>query len=298
METHLAVFIFGFTGILGRLIDLDSPVLVWHRLWMASLLMFVYLSIIGKFRFISGRESIKFLLFSSTITIHWILFYGTIKYAGVSVAMICLSSATFFTAVLEPISLRKPVDKIQLLFSLLVMVGIWLIADAQQGGIGGIIMGLVSAFFSALFTVLNKTIVNHYDSRLHTFYSLFGGFVLLSLFLPIFHEWKPDAVLMPSSSDWLYLFLLSFVCTFIAFNLFIRSLRYLSSFTANLSNNLEPVYGILLAFIFFKEYEMLGVGFYLGALLIISSVMGEVFYQYYRFRKNKNRDKIYPGSIT
>lgn len=284
-ELHMAVFLFGFTGILGRLITLEATLLVWYRMWMTAAIMFVYVWLIGKWKRLPLDELLRIVLFSSTITLHWILFYGTIKYAGVSVAMICLSAITLFTALLEPLILKRPFSKIQLLFSALVIVGVWLMARGQQGGITGVLLGLASAFFSSLFTVLNKTIVHRYDSRLLTFYELFSGVVLLTLFLPLIDYVMPVDRFLPSAGDWGYLLLLSFFCTVVAFNLSLRSLKHLTPFTVNLAINLEPVYGIALAFVVFKEYKMLGPGFYLGAICILFSVSGEIAWNYLRQRK-------------
>lgn len=289
LELHLAVGLFGFTSILGRLISLSSPVLVWHRLWMASLFMMIYLWFFGKLKWPSFRESLRFILFSSTITIHWLLFYGSIKFSGISVTMICLSAVTFFTAILEPIWIRVPFSRIQLFFGILIIAGVWFISGSQKGGGAGILIGLLSAFFSALYTVLNKTIVHKYDSRIQTLYSLAGGLIFLTLTMPLIHYFMPLERVMPTGEDWIYLLVLSFVCTFFAFNLFLRALRHLSSFTANLTNNLELIYGIALAFVFYKEYEMLGAGFYVGSLLIIASVVGEIFYTNHVNKKSRTR---------
>jgi drug/metabolite transporter (DMT)-like permease len=294
-ELHAAVFLFGFTGILGRLISLQAGALVWHRLWMTALMMYFVTRIAGKFRLPHRKEILPISLFATTITIHWLLFYGTIKIAGVSVAMICLSAIAFFTALLEPLILRQAFSKVQFLFSVLVISGIWLMAGGQESGLTGVLLGLASAFFSALFTVLNKTIVHKYDSRLLTLYELGAGFILLSLLLPLINTFWPQGNMMPAPGDWLYLFLLSSFCTVLAFNLSVKSLKVLSPFTVNLAINLEPVYGIALAFLLFKEYEMLGPGFYAGSVLILCSVAGEVLWKYYRQKRSLIRKSARPA---
>ncbi len=281
IELHTAVFLFGFTGILGRLISLDAGLLVWHRLWMTAVLMFIYVKYIGKFRILSWSEMLHIAIVSLAIVFHWILFYGAIKLASVSIAMICLSSITLFTALLEPLLFRKPFSPIQLVFSLLVIVGVSFMANDQQDQFVGILVGLASAFFSALFTVLNKFIVNKYDSRLLSLYEMGFGFILLTMLMPVVNIWLPQGDWLPGNSDWGYLFLLSFFCTVVAFNLSLSSLRSLSAFTVNLAINLEPVYGIALAFLVFQEHKLLGTGFYIGSVLILATVVGEVLWKRY-----------------
>ncbi|MFN5370418.1 MAG: DMT family transporter [Bacteroidia bacterium] len=279
IELHTAVFLFGFTGILGQLIELNSNILVWHRLWMAALGMLGYVLLIGKWRLLSAKEIVRITAVSSVIVVHWLLFYGSIKLASVSVAMICLSTIALFTAILDPIIHRKPIAKAELVLSVFAVLGVTLMAEDQKQHLLGIAVGLASAFFSALFTVLNKSLVDRYDSRLLSFYELFTGFLLLCVLLPIVNVMMPLGKWTPSGSDWLYLALLSFFCTVIAFNLSLSSLRFLSPFTVNLSINLEPVYGIALAFVVFQEYRELGLGFYLGAGLILASVLADVVWK-------------------
>jgi drug/metabolite transporter (DMT)-like permease len=282
IELHAAVFLFGFTGVLGDVISLEATMLVWHRMWMTAIMMFIYVWFIGRWKRLHWPETLKIAAVSLAIVIHWILFYASIKLASVSVAMICLSSITLFTALLEPIILKKPFSKIELLFSILVIVGVYFMAEDQKNHIVGIFVGLASAFFSALFTVLNKQLVSRYDSRLLSLYELGAGFILLTLLLPITEFFIPVTSYIPTQDDWFYLFLLSFFCTVVAFNLSLSSLRFLSPFTVNLAINLEPVYGIALAFVLLKEYRELGVGFYVGAFFILSAVLAEIIWKRYQ----------------
>jgi drug/metabolite transporter (DMT)-like permease len=281
---HTAVFLFGFTGILGELIQLDATMLVWHRMWMTAIMMGIYVRVIGVWRWPGWKAMGEIAAVSSAIVAHWVLFYASIKYASVSVAMICLSSITLFTALLEPLLLKRRFSWWEGAFSVLVIVGVAFMAEDQNKHIGGILIGLASSFFSALFTVLNKRMVGKYDSRLLSMLELSSGFALLTVLLPLVFWWMPAPYLMPVPSDWLYLFCLSFFCTVVAFNLSLSSLRYLSPFTVNLAINLEPVYGILLAFAVFKEYEGLGPGFYLGAVCILMAVTAEILYKRFALR--------------
>jgi drug/metabolite transporter (DMT)-like permease len=282
LHLHAAVFLFGFTGILGRLISIEATMLVWHRLWLTALMMFGYVWYIGKWKPLPFVQLLRIAAISATITMHWLLFYLSIKMAGVSMAMVCLSSITLFTALLEPLLLKKPLPGIHLVFSLFVILGVYFMADEQQEQLAGILVGLASSFFSALFTVLNKTIVHKYDSRLLSLYEMGFGFLLLTFSLPLIDLIIPVVLSFPSVNDWIYLVLLASFCTVLAFNLSLSSLKQLSPFTVNLAINLEPVYGILLAFVIFKEYELLGSGFYIGSVFILLAVVGEAIWKRYR----------------
>jgi drug/metabolite transporter (DMT)-like permease len=269
---HSAVFLFGFTGVLGQLISLQETMLVWHRLWMSALLMLFVVISAKKFVRISMTEFKPMAVAALFITLHWIAFYGSIKYANVSIAMVCLSTITLFTALLEPLMLRKPFQLSEVFLSLFVLLGVAVIAGALEGQITGIILGVIAAVLSAVFTILNKNLVSRYDSRLLSFYELGTGFLLLTILLPLIHFISPIERIIPNVDDWFYLFLLSLFCTVLAFNLSLKALRELSPFTVNLVINLEPVYGILLAFALFKEHKQLNSGFAIGALIIMFSV--------------------------
>lgn len=277
LELHLAVFLFGFTGILGKLIEVDATVLVWHRMWLTSIFMFLLVIVTKRWQWIPWKELPRIALISTLIATHWVLFYASIKLAGVSVAMICLSSITFFTALFEPLVFRTRFVPLHFFFSILVIVGIWLMANDQRDQTEGIIVGLLSAVFSSLFTVFNKRILPKYRPRMLSFVEISLGFIMLSILLPLFNLFFPMNFVLPSGEDWFYLLLLSFFCTVMAFNLSLNALTKLSAFTVNLAINLEPVYAIVLAFVFFKEYEMLGTGFYIGTVLILLSVAGDAF---------------------
>ncbi|MFN4124094.1 MAG: DMT family transporter [Flavobacteriales bacterium] len=270
---HTAVFLFGFTGILGDVISLQETMLVWHRMWMSALLMFLVVVLAGKFKLINSKEFRPIAFASFFIALHWVTFYGSIKYASVSVAMVCLSTITLFTAVLEPIILRKRFMPSELVLSFSVMLGVAVIAGSMEGQLTGVILGIAAAILSAVFTILNKSLISRYDSRLLSFYEIGIGFLILTVLLPMVNVVSPLTSLWPTPMDWLYLFLLSSFCTVLAFNLSLLSLRSLSPFTVNLVINLEPVYGILLAFVLLKEHKSLNWGFAAGAIIIVGSVL-------------------------
>ena len=256
--------------------------LVWYRMWMTAIMMGVFVTMSGKMVLLPLKATLHIAAISISIALHWVLFYASIKLASVSIAMVCLSSIALFTALLEPFILKQKFESVQIFFSLLVIIGVFLMAKEQEDQVVGIIIGLVSSFFSALFTVLNKTIIHKYDSRLLSFYEIGSGFIILTLLLPLINLLFPIGSIVPTNEDWWYLFILSFFCTVVAFNLSLSSLRFLSPFTVNLAINLEPIYGIILAFIVFKEYELLGTGFYIGSVIILISVVGETIWKRYK----------------
>jgi len=283
---HTAVFLFGFTGILGGLIKLQETMLVWHRMWMSALLMFFVVLLAQKFKLIKFKDLKPIAIVSFFIALHWVAFYGSIKYASVSVAMVCLSSITLFTALLEPILLKTKFQKSELILSFLVLIGVYIISRAQDGQLIGIILGVIAAILSAIFTILNKKLIAQYDSRLLSFYELGIGFLILTLLLPIINYASPITSIWPDKTDWIYLLLLSLFCTVIAFNLSLKALRSLSPFTINLVINLEPVYGILLAFVVLQEHKLLNLGFAIGAVVILISVMLHTYIRTAHFKRN------------
>ena len=281
---HSAVFLFGFTGILGQLITLEESLLVWYRMGLTAIMMFAYIKLIGVFKILPFEELKKIASVAMLITFHWLTFYGSIKYGSVSVAMICLSSLALFTALLEPLINKTKLRQEELIFSVIALAGIVVMFRSLSNQWLGIILGLISAVFSALFTIFNKSLIKYYDARLLSFYEISSGFLMLTILLPVISIVLPFDHFVATSYDWLWLLILSLFCTVLAFNLSLSSLRHLSPFTVNLAINLEPVYGIALAFMIFNEHKMLNFGFYVGSALIMLSVLAEM---YMKRRKTK-----------
>jgi len=205
--------------------------------------------------------------------LHWVAFYGSIKYSNVSVSLLCFSAIGFFTALIEPLIMRHKVDVVELLLGLLVIAGICLIFRVNPHFKTGIVIGLVSALLGSLFPVLNKRILRRVSSENVTLYELSGGLLVLTLLMPVYLWLFPAPSLLPTLSDWGWLLVLSWACTVLAFNLSMSALQKISAFTVNLSYNLEPVYGILLAFLLFREDKYLNGGFYIGFFLILLSIV-------------------------
>lgn len=205
--------------------------------------------------------------------IHWVAFYGAIKFANASIALVCLSTASVFTTMLDPYVNKSKHDKIEIMLGILALVGVYFIYRFQQLYGLGILFGVIAAVLSSIFTVLNKRIANKYPARTMVFYEMGTGWILITLLLPLQLIYYPNTILLPVGYDWLWLIILSLCCTVWAQSLALNALKYISSFTATLSVNLEPVYGILLAFLFFGENKELNWGFYMGMGLICLSVL-------------------------
>ena len=260
---HLAVLLWGFTGILGRAISLDAPVLVWYRMLFTALFMAGILMYRKQWVRIERRDLVQLTIVGGLMGLHWVAFYGAIKFANISIALVCLSTASIFTSLLDPLVNKGKYDIKEMFLGSFAIVGVYLIYRFQQFFGLGIAFGIAAAILSAVFTVLNKKIANKYPARTMVFYEMSTGWVFISLLMPFVLYYMPQTKMLPASpsiigpdwfhNDWLWLVILSLCCTVWAQSLALNALKKLTSFTVTLSVNLEPVYGILLAFLFYNE---------------------------------------------
>ena len=234
-------------------------------------LLFLFL-LRGSVPRISFKNLLRLFAIGAIVALHWVAFYGSIKYSNVSIALVCFSTVGFFSALLEPFILRKKVSIIELLLGTLAIAGIYCIFHFDTRYKNGIVFGLVSAVLAALFTILNKKALEKQEAATVTLYELMGGFLILTLLLPAYLRFFNLHFVLPSTSDWLWLIILSWLCTVLAFYLALSALEKVSAFTVNLSYNLEPVYGIVLAFLIYHENKDLGNSFYIGLFLIMIAV--------------------------
>ena len=273
IQLHIAVLLAGLTGILGKLISLNEGLLVWYRLLLTAPSLWLLALLRGQDIRIDRRDLWRIFGIGGIAALHWVAFYGSIKYSNVSVSLLCFSAIGFFTALIEPLIMRHKVDVVELLLGLLVIAGICLIFRVNPHFKTGIVIGLVSALLGSLFPVLNKRILRRVSSENVTLYELSGGLLVLTLLMPVYLWLFPAPSLLPTLSEWGWLLVLSWACTVLAFNLSMSALQKISAFTVNLSYNLEPVYGILLAFLLFREDKYLNGGFYIGFFLILLSIV-------------------------
>ncbi len=272
LHLHLIVFIWGFTAILGELITLDALPLVWFRMLLAVGFIILFMAY-KKTNFVVPRKTIfGFLLLGLVIALHWLTFFKAIKVSNVSVTLACLSTGAFFTSFLEPILYRRKVIWYEVLFGLVVVGGLYIIFNVEGDYYLGIILALTSAFLSALFSVINGKYAKMYDSTVISFYELTGGVLCFSVYLLLSNSFSKEFFIL-QPSDWVYLLILSSICTAYAFIASVKVMKFISPYTVMLTINLEPVYGIILALLIFKDKEKMSTEFYFGAILILITVI-------------------------
>ena len=272
IQLHIAIFLAGFTGVLGRLITLNEGLLVWYRLLITAATMWIVFSLTKKIRKISFRDILKISGVGFIAAMHWVTFYGSVKYANVSVALVCFSSVGFFTALLEPLFSRKRIVGIEVLLGLFVMAGIYIIFHFDPKYKTGIIVGIISAVLIAIVMILVRQFVQRINSETFLVWQMTGGVVSLSLIMPFYLDRFPTEHILPSPSDWMWLLILAWFCSVLAFQFSVNALKHLSAFTVNISYNFEPLYGILMAFALYGENKELDWSFYVGLAMIIIAV--------------------------
>jgi drug/metabolite transporter (DMT)-like permease len=273
LQLHAAIFLAGFTGVLGRLIELNEALLVWYRMMFASIALLILFFSTKKISKTNLHDASALMGIGGIIALHWVSFYGSIKYANVSVSLVCFSAIGFFSAILDPLISKRKFEWIELFLGGVVIIGIYLMFHFDPRFRTGILFGIVSSLLAAVFPILNKQMMQKHQPETITLYEMTGGFFILTVLLPFYLAYFPTQQLLPTIPDFLWLLVLSLFCTVLAFNLSVRSLSKISPFTVNLSFNLEPVYGIALAFIFFKEYKEVGLSFYIGIAIIFLTVV-------------------------
>lgn len=273
IHLHFLVIIAGFTAILGELITLDAIHLVWYRMSIGAVLMLVY--ILAKKTPL--RIPLKVLFSLSVagviIALHWITFFAAINVSNISITLAMFSTGAFFASFIEPLFFKRKIIGYEILFGLIVVVGIVLITQTELKYILGIVLGISSALFSTLFAVLNGKFVQHYPPSIISFYEFISGILFISIFLAFREDGFNHAFFQISSSDWVYLLILASVCTAYAFTVSVHVMKYITPYTVVLTYNLEPIYGIILALVFFPESETMRPMFYIGAGIIIFTVL-------------------------
>lgn len=269
---HVIVFIWGFTAILGALISLDALPLVWWRMSLAVVFILIYVLIKKIPLKIPKKTLLAFLFAGLIIALHWLTFFKAIKVSNVSITLACLSTGAFFTSILEPLLFGKKIVWYEVVFGLIVIAGLYIIFNVEVDYVYGIILALTSAFLSALFTVINAKFTKEYMPSVISFYELLGGVAFLSVYL-LFSNGFTNEFFTLSLSDFGWLILLASICTAYAFIASVKVMKYLSPYTVMLTINLEPVYGIILAVLLFKDAERMSPMFYLGAVIILTTVV-------------------------
>lgn len=264
LQLHVAVFLAGFTGILGRLITLNEGMIVWYRLLLTSATMWILFGLMKKLQKIPLIDILKIMAVGFIAAMHWVTFYGAIKYANVSVALVCFSAIGFFTALFEPLILHKKINRVELLLGLITLSGIYIIFHFDTQYKTGIIIGIISAVLASLFPIFNREFLKRINVETLLTWQQTGGLLVLSILLPVYLQKFPTPDFIPTIENLGWLLILSWLCSVIAFQFSANALKRLSAFTVNLTYNLEPVYGIILAFIVYKENQFLSKWFFVG----------------------------------
>ncbi len=272
LQLHFIVFIWGFTAILGALISLDALPLVWFRMLFAVGFIGIYIYFKKIPIKISKKALLQFTFAGLIIALHWFTFFRAIKISNVSITLACLSTGAFFAAVLEPILYGKKIVYYEIFFGLIVVAGLYIIFKVEVDYFWGILTALSSAFLSALFAVINSKYVKTHDATVISFYELSGGVVFFTFILLATSSFSTDFFML-STKDFMYLMILSSFCTAYAFIASTAVMKFLSPYTVMLTINLEPIYGIILAVLIFEEKEQMSVEFYVGALIILMTVL-------------------------
>lgn len=275
LELHLAVLLFGFTAILGDLIQLTALVLVWWRVLLTSASLFPFSNPFALWKDIGAVMFWRFMGIGVIVALHWLTFYGAVKWSNASICLVCMAMTSFFTSFIEPLVIGRPFRWYEMLIGVLIVPGMVLVVNnIEPGMMMGVISGLTSAFLAATFATYNKKHIGQYNSIRITFLELSSAWLFLSIVLSIMYFTGVEfGIFWPSSiNDWGYLIVLALLCTSFAYTISLRALRHISAFAANLTVNLEPVYGIFLAWLLLNEYEELGNGFYWGVAIILIAV--------------------------
>lgn len=274
LRLHTGILLAGATGVFGRLISLSELPLVWYRMMIAAGVLAGVLALGGRIHTPTLREAWRIGCCGTLLAIHWVLFYGSIKAANVSVGVVCFALNGYFTALLEPMASGKRFSLRDLLLGLITLGGIVLIFGLNMQFRTGIVIGTFSSLFYTLFAIASKRVqsATGVESSAMLLYELLTGWCVLSLAMPFYAMLYPSVSLMPEGSDWLFITLFASVFTIGPFLTQLQALRTLSAFTVNLSYNLEPLYSIALAMLLFNEAQELNLSFWMGVSMIVAAV--------------------------
>lgn len=292
---HFIVLIWGFTAILGKLITIPAVELVFYRTLIASVALGIIIA--------QRRRSFKLTLVSGLkiigtgmlISAHWILFFASVNISTVSVCLAGMATATLWTSILDPLITGRKVKGFEMNIGLIIILGLYVVFRFEFSHFWGILLALVSAMLAALFTVINSKLIKKHDHSIITFYEMVGACLACVIFFPFYaHYFAPGHALqmIPAQAiDWLYILILAVVCTVYAYTVAVKLMNKFSAFAINLTVNLEPVYGIVLAFIIFRDSEKMTMGFYFGTLIILAAVLAYPYLDKY-FAEKRGSWKI------
>src|SRR6056300_1523712 len=288
LQLHFIVLLWGFSGVLGKLISFGALQLVWYRLGIASLVLFLYTVIRRKTLKIPKSIQLLSAIAGITIAVHWIFFFYAIKISNVSITLACMSTGAFMTAILEPIWYKRKMVLYELLLGLLVIIGLAIILEVQFEYLMGVISALIAALLSSVYSLINGQLIKKASSNALVVQQLFIGFLFLSVILWFNSELNIELISI-DKMDLTYVSIIAVFCTAYAIKASTELLKYISPYSMLLTLNMEPIYGIILAVLIFKESEKMPALFYLGALIILISVVLDVMMKFWSKKSQKQR---------
>jgi len=271
---HFIVLIWGFTAILGLLISIPPVEVVFYRTLIAALGLYILLKLSGRSIGIGSTRKLLFIMsVGGLISAHWILFFLSARMSNASVCLAGMATCSLWTSLIEPLSQRRKIKAFEVSLSVIAFAGIGIIFNVAFDYILALLVAILSAFISAIFTVINGRLTNYHDPFTITYYEMIGACISVLIFFPFYGHFMVEEInWIPKAMDWVYLTVLAIVCTVYAYSISVELMKRLSAFSINLVVNLEPVYGIILALLIFGDKEEMSGGFYAGTFLILTSV--------------------------
>ena len=276
LSLHFMVLILGFTGIFGKLISLNTIELVWYRMLIAFITLLTFLAFKKELTKIKKKDFFGLLFVGSLVAVHWFFFFESIKVSNVSVAVVCLSTASFFSAMIEPLFLKRKPKLYEYILGIVVFVTLFLMLEAETKYTMGYIYGIIASFLGTLFTLYNAKYINRLEASKITMVEMLAGVIIFSILMLINKEIGINNLKI-NINDFVYLLLLGTICTAAVFVWMVEIMKYISPYSLIMAINLEPIYSIVLALIIFSESEHMNLSFYIGASVIILVVFLESY---------------------
>ncbi len=276
IKLHFIVFLWGFSAILGKLVSIPSVEMILYRGLMAAAGMAVVIGITKGTFIVARNDVLKLILIGFIVAFHWIAFFAAARVSNVSVSLVGFATNSLWAALLEPLFNRSQVKRFEVLLGLVVLLGLYIIFSFDFQYKLGLLLGVVAGLTSAVFSIFNSKMVRTVPANTITFYEMAGIVAGIVAFLPIYKNTfahNHSLALVPAPMDWVYIGLLAGVCSVYAYSTAVELMKKLSVFLIQLSLNLEPVYGIIMALIIFGDEEKMGINFYLGTMFILAAVL-------------------------
>lgn len=272
LNLHFIVFIWGFTAVLGELISVREASLVWYRMLLAGIFLLLYVLVTKRALLLPPKAILKLVFVGFLIAIHWIFFFKAINVSNVSITLAMFSMGSFFAAILEPLFFNRKMLAYEVFFGLIIIAGLFMIMQVEIRYLEGILYALFSVFVGVIFTLFNGKLIQEHDSTVISLYEFFAGAVFVTVFLAFQGKFTANFFTI-SGKDWMLILVLSSICTAYAFTASVGVMKKLTPYTVMLTTNLEPVYGIFLAYFLIGEDEKMSVPFYIGSAIILLTVI-------------------------